>query len=433
MYNFSIGSCGLNTLSKVLTPLFVLGLCFTVTNLVVISAVPAAVMLVLLPPLVACTLMSHFCGAAGSTPSKAAHAIFHNPVFLWVSLCYLIGLMSVLFYHPTSLLNYGFYRYDGNFIISYAAFLFLPFFNYQGDPRILFTRFIYLSLAVNIPVFVYYLANYVDDQYYNYYLLFRSTNAAGSFFVIVLSLAVAHYVAHRKYSMLATICMLSLMLFFTSSRGAMLALAGAITLCYTMQHKYWKWLLLAGFLGIICAQSVLTHHYYPIYRAGVSGAQYHILTNDGKLDVKKRNVQLRLLNTWPKAWDMFIDSPWIGNGFGAFNDHAITTRGEISSETYPVFQFNDQHTHHSFLHILAEQGIVGFIVFSMVWFYQFRYLRDATMLPWIRNGLLIAFWSVILSSFIGNRLTTPAMILPYSLLFLFFHSWIQQHADTKAP
>jgi O-antigen ligase len=76
------------------------------------------------------------------------------------------------------------------------------------------------------------------------------------------------------------------------------------------------------------------------------------------------------LNIWGEAWDDFRWSPTIGIGFGRFNDEAVSfsgvkyfawvgTRGRIVN--------SDSHAHNSYLHFLAEGGIIGLFLMLFIW------------------------------------------------------------------
>src|SRR3974390_552173 len=90
------------------------GLFFTTTNFVPLSAIPSALFLALLP-------LIFF--SAEPWPS----------VTKWAIAYYVISLASVLLYYPPSLLEFDFYRYDGNFILSFAPFLFLPLVKWRAN------------------------------------------------------------------------------------------------------------------------------------------------------------------------------------------------------------------------------------------------------------------------------------------------------------
>ena len=78
------------------------------------------------------------------------------------------------------------------------------------------------------------------------------------------------------------------------------------------------------------------------------------------------NLSHRVIKVWPWAVDDFLESPLMGTGFSSFND-----RYKDPSEVLPGIKlrflkkniYNSGHAHHSFLNIMAEQGLVGLIIF----------------------------------------------------------------------
>jgi O-antigen ligase len=73
-----------------------------------------------------------------------------------------------------------------------------------------------------------------------------------------------------------------------------------------------------------------------------------------------------VIKVWPWAVDDFLESPLIGTGFSSFND-----RYKDPSKVFPGIKlrlldknvYNSGHAHHSFLNILAEQGLIGLLIF----------------------------------------------------------------------
>jgi O-antigen ligase len=116
---------------------------------------------------------------------------------------------------------------------------------------------------------------------------------------------------------------------------------------------------------------------------------------------------------------MFAFSPFIGTGFGSFDD--IPFKG---AEIAPLMGFNaqagkvfsDAHAHNSYLHLLAEQGLVGLGLFVAFWISLFRYLRLPSSYPITQRFLLIAFFVLTFASFTEHRIATPSNVLPFSLM-----------------
>lgn len=67
---------------------------------------------------------------------------------------------------------------------------------------------------------------------------------------------------------------------------------------------------------------------------------------------------------WMAAWEMFLDAPWLGLGPGAF---AVSSDGYLANVTVPSWVLFDQRhipwAHNLYLELLAERGLLGFILF----------------------------------------------------------------------
>lgn len=423
-------------ISELLTPLIVIGLFFTVTNKVYLSAFPAALVLVILLPLISVSFYALLTKKQVNSqlPSAYLQLAWQNPISRSAYFFYAISFLSALIYFAPSFLQFGFYRYDGNFIISYALFLFLPCFYYQGNIEKLFERFIIFSALINIPLFIYYL----QHDYIYFHPLFSATNAAGGFFSIVLSLAIALFIGKKQKLIFISIVLLATFLFFTTSRGSMLGLLAGIVAWYCTDKKKLKWLPIAMLLGVTLIQAALLMKYYPYYQQQVSYLDYQTTRAQTYADKKEENIYNRLINNWPKGWDAFSRSPVLGYGFGSINDQPYPSPdsmdGWFNLNKSQQKIFNDGHAHHSYLHVAAEQGIFGLLVLILFWYQIWRYLKEqkgSSSTAWIRNGLIIATWTIIFTSFTEHRITTPAMLLPFSLLFLIYFGYHQNRTVSK--
>ncbi|HKS17436.1 MAG TPA: O-antigen ligase family protein, partial [Planctomycetota bacterium] len=90
---------------------------------------------------------------------------------------------------------------------------------------------------------------------------------------------------------------------------------------------------------------------------------------------------------WQRGWDDFVRSPAIGVGFGRFNDadrqFTAIGIGEIVRKARPVN--SDFHAHNSYLHWMAEGGLVGLAVMVLYWALAVRRLdgRDVVLRNWV--------------------------------------------------
>jgi O-antigen ligase len=149
------------------------------------------------------------------------------------------------------------------------------------------------------------------------------------------------------------------------------------------------------------------------------------------VETKNMNILLRVFYTFPRAYYLFQHSPVFGTGVGSFDDQPYQFQEIVPYVAYnaqPQKTHSDNHAHHSYLHILAEQGIIGLLVFLFFWFYLFLYLLRLKHKPMIRDFLLVAFFTITFASFTEHRITTPSMMLPFTipLGLLFAHQPLEK-------
>ncbi len=91
---------------------------------------------------------------------------------------------------------------------------------------------------------------------------------------------------------------------------------------------------------------------------------------------------------WLSAWDLFLQSPWLGQGFGRF-DWAYFNAGY----SMPGILNYHEHAHNLLLQFLAELGVFPVL---MLGFFLTVWLRDLLKTPCsLENGWLLASLSVL--------------------------------------
>jgi O-antigen ligase len=140
-------------------------------------------------------------------------------------------------------------------------------------------------------------------------------------------------------------------------------------------------------------------------------------------NTKEANIFIRAYEIWPRAMFVFLNSPIFGTGFGSVNDKPFkfsTYKGFISFNNSDNKIFNDSHAHHSFLHILAEEGIIGLSLFLLFWIGLFKHIvsRKRKFPDTVRVFLIIAFFNLTIMSFTEHRITTPSNVLPFVLILV---------------
>ncbi len=273
-----------------------------------------------------------------------------------------------------NLFNYGFLRFDGNFFFSYIPFIIfaIPFLNYRKALKIyfrmLFTVFVFFSV---IGFFEY--SNGVtgftiriDDYYVGpmFVALNNSHNATGSVLAIVCIFALAFFIKSGNtqkipYGFISLLCFVAL--FMTKSRGSLVAfIIGVFFLLLIGSGTFLKFL--RNILIIMAAMVPL------VFITGTFGRIIQIIY------IYDQSALTRF-ELWDKAIYLLKRSPVMGIGFARYNDVPWNydevplsgDQGLISLYTSENFVFNDTNAHSSYLHFLAEIGIVGLVLFMLFW------------------------------------------------------------------
>lgn len=388
----------------------ILGLFGTVTNYYFFSPLPSLVAAFVLP-----IIILYY--------KRVPNFIF------WLFLFTIYSLASTLLYDPQALVRFGFFRYDGNFFISYLPLLVLPFLRYNFDINKLFFRFLYITTATNLIVFLVRLINWPGV----FVGLFVSTNAAGGFFSIVSSLALIYFLRRKNWTNLILLLLNVFFLYATYSRGSILGLTLGFFFLYLVKWNK-KYLITIIIVGISLLQVYIIYQTFSSYKKYImNSATADMIANRdkfihekyGNVDTKFNNVLIRAYETWPRAIDCFFHSPFFGTGFGSLTDVPYIWETKvpflISTNVQEKKSYNDSHAHHSFLHFLGELGIIGLFIFLKFWRSLYRFLLKNDQQPIIRDFLLVSFFNLTIMSFTEHRITTPSNALPFVLtLSLYF-------------
>lgn len=392
----------------IIIALAVFGLWFTFTNFLYISAVPS----LFLAPL--CVLFLFF---------PIQHKITYY-LYLYV----MISIISTFIYYPSSFSNFAFYRYDGNFLISYIPLLVLPFFAFKIDTQRILMPFAVFVVVLNVVA----LAAKYNYHFGNFHSFFVAHNAAGGFLSLICAFLICYYLEKRTFYTGILAVTSFYILFSTHSRGSLLGLILGLVAYFFIQYRklLMPYLLL---LAIILVQLYIVYTFYNTYESiDILKIRGYLQQNYEVKSSGEANIYIRVISDWPRAINCFLESPIFGTGFGSINDFPYQFErvipnilGYVSTQEK---MFNPSHAHHSFFHILGEQGIVGLVIFLNFWFYLYRYLLTKPK-SITRNFLLLSYWTVTFSALTEHRLTTPATMIPFCIIFGLYV--IQNNYDQK--
>jgi O-antigen ligase len=341
------------------------------------------------------------------------------PRVVLAALC-LMGylVLQTLLYDPSALLNYHFMRRDGNVFITLMPLLIFGLWRLPVNLERMTRSFLVWSGAVNALLVVVYLV--LGNVHYRtteptYLFLFVAHNAAGGYLATVAALCIGFYVATRdRWIGLAALSHL-IGLWLSDSRGSELGLLIGLGIHFALRERR-RWWLPATLLATVILALLLSWS-IPFYRAHTVSEQE---PNPGiELAIQRHTTILtRVCYLWPKAVDLWLASPFVGVGFGAYNDTPIRLRGIpylFSWNGGANRVYSDGHAHQTFLHVMAETGLVGLVL--LLWLLaEMRRTCLQIESPALRRGLLLALWTAIWSSWTEHRLFTPSQMLPLLLI-----------------
>ena len=228
---------------------------------------------------------------------------------------------------------------------------------------------------------IYHQAKVVDDKltFFGFYVAHNATASAYALLAIgALVWALNKEVSPRFRILLVSLAvLLTLGMVLSRSRGVFLAfLAGAGLVTFrAMRGGVSRRVLTGAVAGLAVA----------VLAGGILLFPRFVKMADPGADTFRKNV-------WQRAWDDFGRSPVIGVGFGRFNDadreFTSVGIGQVVRKARAVN--SDYHAHNSYLHWMAEGGIVGLIVMIAYWWLAARRLdsRDPLLRDWAVAGIV---------------------------------------------
>jgi len=311
-------------------------------------------------------------------------------------------------------LDYNFFRRDGNFFVAWAPLLLLSRVQNRSDVARTLRWFTVVSAVVCSVALVAWKLGRLRPEASEFFHLFYAHNAAGGFLGIACGFSIA-LVHCRGWKWVWAVAPLATGLLLTHSRGSLLGFGLALAMVYLVPKRFVSIVVL---LAAMTTAGILYHGY-----SHTKGRiDYHDATEwsmVGELGLgREHTISGRLYGLWPRAIHTWLKSPVVGTGFGSFNDapHRYVGHDGVLMWSRGSTLHNDGHAHHSYVHILAETGLVGLAL--LVWFLMcvYRKILDSPSAPAVRTGLLLGFWTLVFASFTEHRIVTPSNVLPFSLL-----------------
>jgi exopolysaccharide biosynthesis WecB/TagA/CpsF family protein len=198
--------------------------------------------------------------------------------------------------------------------------------------------------------------------------------------------------------------------FFTYTRSTWLGLAASGLIVAAMQiPRRWRLptLAAAALIGLVAA-TLLWGQLIGLKREGSAAEAEH-------------SVDQRTSFAYV-SWQMFLDHPIFGVGFGRFYDQKLPYLSD-RSQNFELESIRPLHHHNTLLSLLTETGLVGlglfFSVLTMWAWYALRLASNVNLTKWQRGHgvLMLALVTSYLCSAMFHDLTL--LVSPHWLLFAF--------------
>jgi O-antigen ligase len=343
------------------------------------------------------------------------------PSAKWGAIFISYATLNGILYYPQEFLVYDFYRYDGNIYLSFAPLLITGLLSIRGNiDRIIFF-FLLLTTLISALVVVIQFAKGTPIPLTG---LFSAHNAFGGFLMFSACAAIA-YLRYRRTILAAVILLVQFVILYASySRGSILGVLCAGICYWAFVHKR-RWIPGAMIAVIAATQIFLLTFSYPIFLklGGAQSANTEDYARDNASSGEDANVLIRLVENWPRGVYTFFQSPIFGTGFGSINDVPY----KFDEQSWPFsfnqsseHSFNSAHAHHSYLHILGEFGIVGFIFFIIMWRKIYLNICKESQFKYSQDVIYMSYWTLIFASFTEHRISSPSNAFPFVLSYLLY-------------
>ena len=212
----------------------------------------------------------------------------------------------------------------------------------------------------------------VDGQCLRYQGPFGKELIAGSFFAYF-GLITALFFFNGKILHLFFL-VLGIIILITGDRSPFVAyIIFFVAYIFTLNQKFFKKFILICisliifFLAISLFKSTKTRYYDFTKDITYSGIK-KIETSKNIRDFLKEVKDSPWGKHYQIAWAMFLDKPINGHGYNSFKIKCIKYE-ELTNTNTGKFRGCSTHPHNAFLEILAEQGLIGFLILNIIIFY----------------------------------------------------------------
>lgn len=367
--------------------------------------------------------------------SRRSITSFHKEILgiLLITFIYFIASYFFSGQNIPELFSYSFLKRDGNFFFCYILFFVFSIsgLNYKKLAKyyfyflfIVFTGFSFFGILEYL--FGKWSLMVITESYTGklFFGLNTAHNATGSVYAIVCIFILVFFLKEKRisfkllYSLILIVNLAAL--FITKSRGSYIGfIIGAIFVLWLHYRSIGKFF---GAIGTLTALLISLVYLTGIYK--------RILQ---MFDITSIPISFRF-ELWEKAWYLFSQSPIFGIGFGRFNDIFSIERNEFiisRLKGYPgifayygdqIFYYDASHAHNSYLQLLTETGLIGFILVMVFWILCFvkilkAYLSsDNNSYKKVYLSSAMAIIVLLVLSLTENYLSATTIMIPMAML-----------------
>lgn len=192
-------------------------------------------------------------------------------------------------------------------------------------------------------------------------------------------------------------------LFYTKTRAAYLALSFSFLFFFLSREITARWHWTRWFWKFKWRLTIL----FLLF----SGTSLYLSRNQNLKQKTQTFLQTARVTTvethtliWKDVLKMWLENKWFGTGFGTFHIEFPQYASEELKKVFPQEQRIVNDAHNEYLQILAEQGLVGFLVFSALlaafFFASFRFFFSSEHMPNILfAGILSGIFGLLIHNF----------------------------------
>lgn len=364
----------------------------------------------------------------------------YNKIQIALFALYIYFFLSTLLYSPSAFFNANFYRRDGNFFITFLPMLLIPDSDIDFKIEKIVKYFLIFVTGFNFLFLCIYKLGLQDVVLHKlnvtyvemYHFLFWAHNAAGGFLAVITAICVGFFINERGIAKIifgGCIVVNAIGLVATDSRGSIIAIL--ITLIFflisniTIEGKRVKVgldivIIIFMIIVIVSIETYIYIRWVKIDQGEVfKTTMLRYINKIPFVDKRHGTFFVRIVDLWPEAIRRFLKSPILGCGYGSYNDSYslhVYINNVFAWNMPDQYVYSDAHAHQTFLHVLAETGIIG-LALLMILLNSIKQAIINIKDKCLSNGLYIAFIVSILSSFSEHRLFSPSQMIPFIMIF----------------